>query len=192
MPEGIEKLIPGGAKAKLALSIAFTHHGSEIVFDDVDGGKIDSRGGLGRLRNDEIDGSVGSDGARPLQIEVGFHFISLNAGIRPVEDDLWIIARQSEQAAKISHILEVDVGLAHNGNGLPSTVDSRGPQRQNVVDGSEVVRSQSVIARIIRLVAFSTTRGKREQWLDWLQFACRSFAGELPKDLTHRLSGEVM
>ena len=108
-----------------------------------------------RVRSvDVIDGGIGSDGAGPLQVEVGLDLeTAVEAGIGAVQKHLGVVRRQVVARAEGANVANLDVGLADDGDALAGAVDARLVQRSNVVDGGkvfgrQVMRRAGIVGRV--------------------------------------------
>src|SRR6185437_9334243 len=106
--------------------------------------------------DDEIDRSVGGDGAGPLDVEIGFDggkvgavgiVDTVDAGVIAVDDDLGRIGGQAEQGAELIYKIDVDVGFVDDGDGLAIAPEGGG---QVVLDGEIGGREDEVGAGVIK------------------------------------------
>ena len=152
-PEIVVEVVLRRPHRRLALAEAGAHDLGDVVVDDVLRGEVDAVGGRGRLGDDELDGGVLGDGARPLHVEVRFALFAAAevAGVGAIVDEDGVVGRQAEEAAEILHVAEGDVGAADDGDGLPAAVDAGGVERVDVVDLREV-GGGDVVARAAGVV----------------------------------------
>src|ERR1700722_17933883 len=155
LPEALVEGIAGGSEEELALAVAVTHHGREIVVDDVDGGQVGALRNLSGLANHVIDGRTLGYGRGPLRVDVGFALVGGHAGVGTVIDNVEVLRAgwgrgvaelKVEYLPEVNKVGGIDVGLTNDGDGLPGAVDRRGgaPKRHDVVDGSEIIGREAV------------------------------------------------
>ena len=112
--------------------------------------------------------------------------------IRTVENDLGIVHGQTEHGAEIAHILNVNVGLADDGDGLAGAVDGGIPQWQGIVYGREVVRAQGIEACTAAGIALDASGRKGELGLDGGDLAGGVFAPKRAGQDTHGSTREIV
>ena len=122
----------GAGSKVLAEPIAHAQHGREVLIDGV------LRRDFHIVRVHVDDGGVASDGAGPLDIEIGFRKITLQEcriGVGNLQQ-LRIVRGQAEVAAELLDIRNLDLRLPDNGNLLISAIDA------GVVKGLDVVDNE--------------------------------------------------
>ena len=133
---------------------AQAHDGRDVAVDGMLGGQDETALESRIASDDQVDGGVGSDGAGPLDVEIGFNggavgaigiVDAVDAGIVAVDDDLGGIGGQAEEGAELIDQIDVDVGLVDDGDGLAGAVDAGGVERIEVVlDGVVAGREDEV------------------------------------------------
>ena len=129
----------GRRDLRLAIAVAIADHLSEIVVYGV-------RHGVPRILSDHInDGCTWRDGAGPVQIEVGLVQFTLNCTrIVANNEGRRIVRRQAEVLPKVSYVSRIDVGLAHDDDGLPRPIKPVVIEGSDVVNGGQIARSEIV------------------------------------------------
>jgi hypothetical protein len=114
------------------LPVAVAHYRSKIIVDDIDGRQIGALGDLSSLRNHVIDRRPFCDCSRPLGVDVRLAFVSSDAGVGTVVDNVQVLSssrrryvaqRKTEELAKVDEVRRVDVGLSDDRDCLASTVN---------------------------------------------------------------------
>ncbi len=132
LPKGVVEGVASGEDERFAEAVAFAENGRNVVVDHVERRKIDAADDLGStglrgLRGDKNNFCGGRDGAGPFDVKIRLEFVAGNqTGIGAIHDDLRVICREAEHSAEIADVLNVDVGLADNGDGLAGAVEGRG------------------------------------------------------------------
>ena len=171
-PKRIVERVAGGQDEGFAQAVAFGENRGNVIVDDVHRGQIDAADdlsgiGLARLRCDEINVGAGRYGSGPLDVEIGFEFVTADeTGIGTVHDDAKIgsighkrragggrggrgdggVSGQAKHGAEIDDVLGIDVGLTDNGDGLSGAIVrfGAGSAVGDVIDGREVGGANSV------------------------------------------------
>ena len=52
------------------------------------------------------------------------------------------IGRKAEHGAEVRHVLGIDIGFAHHGDGLAGAVGARSPERRDIVNRGEIRRDR--------------------------------------------------
>jgi hypothetical protein len=117
LPQRLIKLFAGGSETRFARAEAFGQNRRDVVVDDVHRGKIDAECSdtLGVFRNHYVYRCAWSHGARPLGVEVCFHFVTartvraLDAGIGAIQNDVVAgeVGGESEQGAELLDVGDV-------------------------------------------------------------------------------------
>ena len=124
LPQTIEHLIARASNRLFAKTVAHGHNGRDIVTYSVLGREVDPIAGQGGRGDNELDGRLLRQGARPLDIKIRFGLVPAadDARVLAVEDDLRIIGRQSEFRSEGAHVRQVDVAAPNDRDALSGSV----------------------------------------------------------------------
>ncbi len=105
---------------------------------------MDPRSSFRWGRGYEINRCAGSNGAGPLNVQIGFDFASIQAWVDAIENDVLAgeILRQAKNCPEVDDILTLYVGFAEHRNGLACSRNSAAPKWRDVVDFSEIGRPE--------------------------------------------------
>src|ERR1035437_1105099 len=98
------------------------------------------------LSVDVDDLGAARHGARPFDVEVGFHDVAVVARVVADQDLYGVVERQIEQLAEGAEVGEVEGGVADDGDSLAVAIDAGGVEGGDVIDGGEVVGHEGVDA----------------------------------------------
>jgi len=139
----------GLASDGLAQAVTVGNNIRWLELQQIEYGKVEPRDGAGRSARGKLDVGVGSGYTRPLHIEGGFDLVPVLAGIRAVGINLLEVAVletiQVEGVAELPPIgFMGEIGVFDQGNGDAFASEATVPERQNIVDGVEVVRAHGM------------------------------------------------
>src|SRR6202522_3894241 len=120
-----------------------------LEVQDIQYGEVEPECGERISARRKQEGGIGSARARPLHIKRGLNFISVLSGVRAIGINLLEVAVfevfQAKCVAKGVPIgFMEEIGIFDQSNGDPFARKSTLPERQNIVDGREVIRANGV------------------------------------------------